>query len=84
MFISHHEIEWGLVGDRVGAVIVSKSSVGDVISPRSRVLSIEDLKVHFDFLVYLFGGEQGNSRMCVGFVLLTGCTSLNILVDVRG
>ena len=54
-FISHHEVEWRLVGDRMGAVIVSKFSVGDVISPRSRIVSTEDLEVCFDFLVYSFG-----------------------------
>ena len=35
-------------------VIVGEFSMGDVISPRSRVVSTEDLKVCFDFLVYLF------------------------------
>ena len=30
------------------------------------------------------GGEQGNSGMHVSFVLLVGCTPLNVLVDVRG
>ena len=53
-FISHHEIEWGLVGDGVRAVIVSELSVGDVIGPRSGVIPTEDPKVCFDFLVYPF------------------------------
>ena len=35
-------------------VIMSEFGVGDVIGPRSRVVSTEDPKVHFDFLVYLF------------------------------
>ena len=28
-FISHHEIEWGLFGDGVGAVIMNKFCIGD-------------------------------------------------------
>ena len=54
-FISHYEVEQRLVGDRMGAVIVSKFGMGDVIGPRSGVVSTEDLKVHFNFLVYSFG-----------------------------
>ena len=54
-FISHHEVKRGLVGDGVRAVIVGELSVGDVIGPRSGVVSTEDPKVSFDFLVYLFG-----------------------------
>ena len=53
-FISHYEVEQRLVGDRMGAVIVSKFGMGDVIGPRSGVVSTEDSKVHFDFLVYSF------------------------------
>ena len=53
-FISHHEIEQELVGDGVRVVIMSKFSMGDVIGPRSGVVSTEDLKVCFNFLVYLF------------------------------
>ena len=56
-FISHHEIEWGLVSDRVRVVIVSKFGMGDVISPGSRVVSTEDLKVCFNFLVYPFSSS---------------------------
>ena len=44
-----------MIGDGMGAVIVSEFSMGDVISPRSRVIPTEDPKVSFDFLVYLFG-----------------------------
>ena len=54
-FISHYEVERRLVGDRMGVVIVGKFSVRDVIGPGSGVVSTEDLKVHFDFLVYPFG-----------------------------
>ena len=54
-FISHHEIEWGFFGDGVRAVVVGEFSMEDVVGPRSRVLSTEDLKVCFNFLVYPFG-----------------------------
>ena len=54
-FIAHHEVEWRLIGDGVRAVIVSEFGVGDVIGPRSGVVSAEDPKVRFDFLVYSFG-----------------------------
>ena len=37
------------------AVIVGEFGVGDVIGPRSRVVSTEDPKVRFYFLVYSFG-----------------------------
>ena len=50
-FISHHEIEWGLICDGVMAVIVGKFSVGDFICPRTGVGSAEDLEVHFDLLI---------------------------------
>ena len=53
-FVSHHEIEWGLVHDRVRAVVVSKFHVGNLISPGTRVGSTEDLKVSFNFLVDMF------------------------------
>ena len=36
-------------------MIVSEFGVGDVIGPRSGVVSTEDSKVRFDFLVYSFG-----------------------------
>ena len=39
----------------MGAVIVSEFSMGNVIGPRSRVISTENPKVHFNFLIYLFG-----------------------------
>ena len=53
-FISHHEIEQRLVGNRLRVVIVSKFCMGDVVSPRSGVIAAEDLEVCFDFLVYPF------------------------------
>ena len=36
-------------------MIVSKFCMGDVISPGPGVISTEDLKVSFKFLVYSFG-----------------------------
>ena len=36
---------------------MSELSVGDGVSPRSRIVPTEDLKIHFDFLVYSFGFE---------------------------
>ena len=54
-FISHYEVEWGLVGDGVRVVIVGEFGMGDVISPRPGIVSTEDSKVSFDFLAYLFG-----------------------------
>ena len=53
-FISHYEIEWRLVGDRMRAVIVCKFGVGDLVCPGTRVGSAEDLKVHFNLLVDMF------------------------------
>ena len=48
-----------MVGDGMGAVIVGKFGVGDVISPRSRVIPTENPKVGFDFLVYPFSFSIG-------------------------
>ena len=53
-FISHHEIERRLTGDRVEAVVVCEFSVGDLISPGTRVGLTEDSKVHFNLLVDTF------------------------------
>ena len=58
-FIAHHEIERGLIGDGMRAVIVGEFGVGDVISPRSGVVPTEDPKVCFYFLVYSFGFSIG-------------------------
>ena len=53
-FISHHEIEQGLICDGVRAVIVGEFSMRDFVCPRTRVGSTEDLKVHFNLLVDTF------------------------------
>ena len=53
-FISHHEIERGLTGDGVRAVIVGKFCVGDRFGPRCGIIAAEDTKVRFDFLVDSF------------------------------
>ena len=58
-FISHHEIEWGLIGNRMRAVIVSEFCVRNVIGPRYGVISAKDLKISFDFLVYSFSLSIG-------------------------
>ena len=53
-FISHHEIERGLVSDGVRAVIVGEFRVGDGFRPRCRVIAAEDTEVGFNFLVDSF------------------------------
>ena len=53
-FISHHEIEWGLTGDGVRAVVVGEFCVGDRFGPRCRIITAEDAKVGFDFLIDSF------------------------------
>ena len=67
-FISHHEIEWRLVHDRVEVVIVCKFSMGDLVCPGTRVGPTEDPKVGFNLLVNMFcftirlgvvGGRKG-------------------------
>ena len=50
-FISHHEIEWRLTGDGMGAVIVGEFSVGDRFGPRCGIVAAEDAEVGFDFLI---------------------------------
>ena len=45
-FITHHEVKQRSVGDRMRTVIVGKFSMGDVISPRSRIVPTEDPEVH--------------------------------------
>ena len=52
--IAHHEVERRLISDGMGVVIVGEFGMRDVISPRPGVVSAEDLKVCFDFLVYPF------------------------------
>ena len=54
-FISHHEIEWQLVDDRVGVVVVSEFHMGNFVSPGGRIRFIEDSQIDFYFLVDLFG-----------------------------
>ena len=53
-FISHHEIEWGLIYDGVRVVIVGELNVRDFVSPGTWVGSAEDLKVCFNLLVDTF------------------------------
>ena len=53
-FISHHEIERGLIRDGVRAVIMSEFCVGDRFGPGCGIIAAEDTKVGFDFLVDLF------------------------------
>ena len=53
-FVIHYEVKWGLVGDRMRVVIVSEFGVGNVVGPRSGIVSTKDLKVHFNFLVHPF------------------------------
>ena len=53
-FISHHEEEWQLVGDGVRAMIVGKFCEGNMLGPRGRIRTREDLKIGFNLLVDLF------------------------------
>ena len=53
-FISHHEVERQLVGDRVRVVVVCEFCMGNFVSPGSRVRSTEDPQIGFNFLVDLF------------------------------
>ena len=53
-FISHHEIERELVGDRMGAMIVSEFCVGDRFGQRCGIIAAEDMKIGLDFLVDSF------------------------------
>ena len=64
-FISHHEIERRLVGDGMGAMIVSEFCVGDRFGPRCRIIAAEDTKIGLDFLVDLF-------RLSVGLQVIGG------------
>ena len=45
--ISHHEIEQGLTGDGMGAVVVHEFGMGDLISPETRVGPTKDPKVQY-------------------------------------
>ena len=71
-FISHHKIEWRLVGDGVRAVVVSKFCMGDRFGPRCGIIAAEDMKVGLDFLVdsfrfiiglWVIGGREGKVVM---------------------
>ena len=53
-FISHHEVKWGLVGDGVGVVIVSKFCVRDFVGLGTQVISTEDPNVCFNLLIDMF------------------------------
>ena len=53
-FISHHEIEQGLVHDGVRVVIVGKFCMRDFVSPGTRVGLTEDPKVCLNLLVDTF------------------------------
>ena len=48
-------MEWRLVGDGMGVVIVHKFYVGDRFRPRCGVTAAEDSEIGFNFLVYSFG-----------------------------
>ena len=58
-FISHHEIERGLIGDGMRAVIVGEFCVGDRFGPRCGIIAAKDAKVSFDFLIDSFGFAVG-------------------------
>ena len=53
-FISHHEIEQGLICDGVRVVVVCKPHMGDLINPGTGVASVEDPKVDFNLLIDMF------------------------------
>jgi len=58
-FVSHHEVEGRLAGDRVGSVIVGKFGMGNLFGPRGRVCATEDVEVSFHFLVNVFSFSIG-------------------------
>ena len=45
-FISHHEIEQRLVGNRMGAMVVCKFCMGNRFGPRCGVIAAEDSEIH--------------------------------------
>ena len=53
-FISHHEVERGLIGDRMRAVIMHEFSMGYRFRPRCGIIAAEGAKVGFYFLIYSF------------------------------
>ena len=67
-FVSHHEIERGLIGHGVRVVIVGEFCVGDQFGPRCGIIATKDAKVGLDFLVdsfcftvrlWVIGGREG-------------------------
>ena len=58
-FISHHEVEWRLVGDKVKVVVVHEFHMGNFISPGHGVRSTKDPQIGFNFLVDLFSFSIG-------------------------
>ena len=50
-FISHHEIERGLICDGIRAVIVGKFCVGNRFGPRCGIIAAEDAEIGLDFLI---------------------------------
>ena len=64
-FISHHEIERGLIGDGMRAMVVSEFCVGDRFGPRCGVVAAKDTKIGLDFLIDSF-------RLTVGLWVVGG------------
>ena len=64
-FISHHEIERGLICDGMGAVIVGEFCVGNRFGQRCRIIAAENTKIGFDFLIDSF-------RLSVGLRVVGG------------
>jgi len=58
-FISHHEVEGGLAGDRMRVVIMDEFSMGDLFGPWRRVGTTEDAEISFHFLVDTFNFSVG-------------------------
>ena len=50
-FISHYKVEWQLVGDRVGVVVVCEFCMGNFVSTGGKVRSTKDPQIGFYFLV---------------------------------
>ena len=58
-FVSHHEVEGGLTGGGVRAVIVGEFGVRKSFGPRRRVGTAEDAEIGFYFLVDTFSLSIG-------------------------
>ena len=50
-FIPQHEVEWGLAGGGVGAVIVNELHHEDVFNPCFRVRTTKDVEIGLNLLV---------------------------------